>query len=631
MRLFRFCELGVIFSAIVYALGVPFDPSRLNRFADLPDDYKRKGLFFHMNQKVHHGRKLGHILIKIPVREVLTVAQQVITSVEETMEAGLDRGQATVLEPKLQRLMDNVHAFKPFRKTEQNQEFNPIHSRKKRSVKRSVKAKRLARKKRNAVQRSLHRLSRVKRGSWTINLDPTSMLNTLFSGIRSLLHAPSLKEIKQQLGKVTHLVKKQASFMSFVGKKTATALQLIKASRSEMKQHIGQVLMMIKITNVLDEALHSTDLLLTCLYSLAKGELCPMLNPAEILEALRELQLKADAEEGLKLLLSYANPLDLFALPATVMTMEDGSWQIAIHIPLVDHDDGFDGYQFVNAPFLNEESEPVAFKAEDGLLAIKGVLDVDKEHMFIPNHLYKEKCIKVISRLICSSVTIYRSNNGTCPASLMTNKVINGKMSPIACEMRPAEDFYEPVTIGSHMILFSLHDTQVEIDCPNVDSRSVTVSGRSVLNLSTGCQVKSSQWIATMPSVEGISVSLEKKDFYLLQVPISELFTKESTSESIIISGNATNSLIAQMDEELEDSQREIDQLEQSQNETRSTISELAEKVNELEDENEALKEARSDWDLGDYVSMAFSGFCFVFFVAVLQYLKNRAQAVVQR
>ena len=163
MRLFRFCELGVIFSAIVYALGVPFDPSRLNRFADLPDDYKRKGLFFHMNQKVHHGRKLGHILIKIPVREVLTVAQQVITSVEETMEAGLDRGQATVLEPKLQRLIDNVHAFKPFRKTEQNQEFNPIHSRKKRSVKRSVKAKRLARKKRNAVQRSLHRLSRVKR------------------------------------------------------------------------------------------------------------------------------------------------------------------------------------------------------------------------------------------------------------------------------------------------------------------------------------------------------------------------------------------------------------------------------------------------------------------------------------
>ena len=621
-----------------YGIGLPFDPARglWNSPMNIVNAWGRDGLFFQMEHKVYHGKKLGHILIHVPTRELLHRAQAIFEAASEAIDKLPPAMRASLL-PKLNRLKSNVDAFSPFVLSKADQE---------KALKRAKRSLRMRR-----------QANRVKRSGWSINFDPATMFSSLFSGIRSLMNAPSLKAIKAQMGKIFHEVKKQAVFQEMLGKRTVMALQLIKQSHEEFDSEFGQLAMSDRISNALDVALDSSDLLLECAMAFSKGNLCRLVNPREIFDALKQLQLAASSDDGLRLLLGDTNVMDIFALPTTVVTTDQGDWSVIVHVPMIEENKAFIGYSFINAPFFNSDNEPVEFVTDSGLLAITDDLKEDQEHMFIPSADIDNKCVLILSKMVCSSVTVHRNNMNTCPASLLTSEnpdstwmtkarskeaLQNGFSleNKLSCFTRPRTTFFNPVPVGDYLVLFVDKSIDIRVTCENSEPRQETVVGRKVLELDPGCLVVTTEWYFHMPDTSGRSTTLVRVNFNLMQIPYVDMEEWSKAPESVHnvnltsifnssvhdvlqdlrlnktnLALNTTKAVLTQL---IEVAQDEIDELSVNQTATVELLNTVASRVDDLDAQDE-------EWDDGDVASISVSGVGILLVGGALLFLYRRA------
>ena len=102
---------------------------------------------------------------------------------------------------------------------------------------------------------------------------------------------------------------------------------------------------------------------------------------------------------------------------AQICPMERPKTKICVHVPMVDHTNGFNAVNFVNAPFKTKSGESVTFKSQSGLLAMRGVLDQDKEYSFVPDEGYEKTCTNILAQTVCMG-TVHREIDDSCAASL---------------------------------------------------------------------------------------------------------------------------------------------------------------------------------------------------------------------
>ena len=660
--------LAGVFNAFLVTLAMDFHVPILDAWQSYRPNH-RDALFFELNRTIHHSNSMGHFCFVVPVRESLFRCDTIRQKVQNFIDKELTPEQAAFLQPKLQRLTDNIMAFDPFRSDRPSPDFNNIHQRQKRAVFSTTKAKRSARKKRSEVQKVL---SRVRR-SWNINLDPTTAFHEFFSGVFNLIHAPSLKQMRDELGEVVHTMNSSFTHMAYLGMKQARAIKLVSVEQQEIKSELQLLFKMFAASELLDDGVDQSDDVLGWLVDLSRGQMPRLLSPADILTALEDLQHKADMHEGKKLLLNHVNPLDLYRLPATTMTQDDGNVEVCVHIPMVDHTNGFSATHFVNAPFKSESGESVRFESPSGMLGMRGVLDPDKEFLFVPDEDYEARCLNILAHTLCMG-TVHRSVSDSCPASLYALKYMdpeevlecqrwdgdncdeNHENEQVQCDLEQFVGHFSPKVVSDNMILFTHNDTQVEINCDD-QKRVKTINGRSILQLEPGCTVKSAKWLEAMPALEGPKVVVETKTFdvrNLRDIPIAMPTRNSSAIANLTSDLSGTRQEMANVTDELADLVEDqeamandvadlvgghesvvsdlaevavdIDELEKGYEEVISNVTKNLQDIGSVKKEVRELREHDQQWfDRGDQISISVSGIVFFLGVCFVIFLWRRA------
>ena len=603
-----------LFCAVI--LAKPFDRPGHWKLQEFPNPM-RDALFFKLVGTVHHSRQLGHVVIRVPVRAIVQRASEVLNVTGFAM-GPMQKRLTDQLRPKWKHLQSSISAFEPFKVDLVDDLMDSL---------------------RFTRSTSAFQDTRFKR-SLNVDLNPTSAIKAIFSGINSLINAPTNKQIQDTLGKLVHSVEDQQVFLNNLGNKTEHALVLLRRTYVSSMSKIDQLQEQTRISDVLDVASTSMDLLLECATEFARGRLCHIITPSEIHQALAALQVKADRTGGLKLILGSDTPLDIYSMPATIVTTDLGDWDIVVHIPLVEPEETYFGYWFLNIPFLGYDDNAAEFVTDSGLLAITSGLDADRKHIFVSEKDYENQCMKILEKIVCINVVIYRGTDGTCPGSLFTTQLGTDDRH-LRCEIRPAPKFFQPVAFGNSLILFSTNQTEISITCGNDQPRLVVFSGRHVESLDPGCKVVSNDFIYFMPTVHDADSVLTEIHFNLIQMAMDSFVTQTqatipTSSMAITVNGSLqdelrqdlieTNTLLSLLENEINENDEEFKNLWHSQTEQRKTLMSL---MDEMDDHFNAYVEYE-DLDDDDIASLGLSTIAIIGICLLLWYVWYRSRQPIQ-
>ena len=438
-----------------------------------------KALFFGLGN-VYYSDKVGALAITIPWTDVIAQSKHVLKVVPAHMER-LSSALQNLLQPKLVHLNETVSGLVAFEREVPNQ-TRTNHTRVTREI------------------------------GFNVNIDPAAIFNVIFSGISDIIGSTSVKEVKEQLGELAHHVEDLSLLTHVLGDHQLEILKLLGDQDDKIGNVAEQFFLYASLASLVDGSVQSVDLIHSAAVDIAKGEIPGILTALEIQSALQALE-EGASHQSLTLLLDTSRPLDVFRLPSSVITEPNGDWTVLVQVPLTRPRLVFQGFEYVDIPFLSVDGQPMQLEQSGGLFAITNTLPSDQEHLFIPTEKIQDHCMEILDKTVCADVTVFRANDVNCIASLYTGE---NPEDVTDCQISDFKGVFPPQAIGNTLIVFSSTTTTYSISCPATRPYLLERRGRATLNLQPGCEVKTDKLVFIMPDVAVNATTLVSRSMFKL-------------------------------------------------------------------------------------------------------------------
>ena len=460
----KVCPLQVVFLTLLgscAAVPVPQLQQWNNNLADTSQPSPYPAIFSPLGP-AFTNIQWAHILVRLPVSEVISVAEALIAAQPPLLDWTPDSYSWTLAEQchQLQTLVDAVKT-----------ETQALHDRQRRGI--------------------------------SVNLDIPSAISQVFTGISNLINAPTLKALEAKTNKVIQVIEQTAQFQRLLADRVSATLNVTQQVAAGLeKQEVA-----FKAWTHMQEAKDALRSLSSAAADVNQNKLpSSILMPAEAQNVLDHAVTYARSQ-GLQVPLTSL--FQVYDLPASFFSYND-DWSVMIHVPMTDKDDRLEAYEFIPFPAMVNNT-PLNVNHQSGLVAVSSGLPEDIVSIFVPD--FEQRCLRFGQTRLCPDAPLMRHSAANCPAQMLQGL-------PHSCEFMEISENPKPVWTGGLLLTFFLTETDVSVTCPN--QRPVIIEeavGRTNISASQGCTISTKHWSFSIPLGSNTNSEMDVKPVAVIDQP----------------------------------------------------------------------------------------------------------------
>ena len=328
----------------------------------------------------------------------------------------------------------------------------------------------------NLAETMANQHRRVTR-EFNVNLDLNASLQTFFSGISNFFHYKSLQVLTQSVANIqlrqTHLTDFTVKF----AKRVQTLFNVMERHEADTRFTMAALFTAFM---VLDQAQQDLQAVIAAMTPLLQGQIPSICaDEANLVDIFHNINATA-ATKGLRIGLSNPNEI-LHLTPTTYQRRQ--SWEMLLSIPLIDHEEKFSAFSFINLPSV-AAGNPTVWDLPPLTFGYQATLYPKfAKYLVIPHSDYKEQCQDFVLMSLCHAPI---QTQPSCVANLFHN-------SSASCQ--PKKLSYAPILqrVSQETYFFFAEEEKVLIECPGYHAK-ITLHGLVHIEDQYGCKIVTGQF-----------------------------------------------------------------------------------------------------------------------------------------